>query len=183
MSKEFELDPLSDVWIVLDLDREVQAGSGQDSTEEWAVSAAATLANYFLGLQREVGIITQERLLTADRGQRQIQKALELLAVVHATSSTPLQEMVISEELRLTRGATAVIVTPSADEGWLNACRLLAVRGVSVIVVLLEVSTFGSRQSSLLLVSSLAVQGIPTYLIKRGDDLSQALARPAAGRM
>jgi uncharacterized protein (DUF58 family) len=178
MVKEFELDPLSDAWLVLDLDTEVQAGVGKDSTEEVTVSIAATLANYFLAEQREVGIITQGRVLAADRGQRQLHKSLDLLAVVRSNSSISLEQLVLSEETRFTRGATAVIVTPSTDERWLAACRLLAARGVTVLVVLLEATTFGGEESCVLLVSSLAASGVPTYLVKRGDDLGLALARP-----
>src|ERR687885_1385950 len=48
MVREFELDPTADVWIVLDLNADVQAGSGLDSTEEYAVTAAASLARHFL---------------------------------------------------------------------------------------------------------------------------------------
>ena len=178
MVKEFELDPLSDAWLILDLDSEVQVGSDQDSTEETTVSIGATLANYFLAEQREVGIITQGRALAADRGQRQLHKALDLLAVIHSSSSIPLEQLVLSEENRFARGATAVIVTPSTDERWLSACRFLAARGVTVFAVLLEASTFGGKEPSLLLVSSLAASGVPTYLVKRGDDLGTALARP-----
>lgn len=178
MVKEFELDPLSDIWLVLDLDREVQVGEGQDSTEEWAVSVCATLANYFIGQHRQVGIITQGRVLTADRGHRQLQKGLDLLAVVRSTSSTPLEQLLVSEDVRFTRGATAVIITPTTDERWLSGARLLMARRVTVMAVLLEASTFGARESSVLTVSSLAALGIPTYLVKRGDDLSQSLARP-----
>ncbi len=178
MVKEFDLDPLSDVWLILDLDGEVQVGSGEDSTEESVVSIGATLAKYFLDQQRELGIITQGRVLVADRGHRQFQKSLELLAVIHAGSSTSLERVVMSEEVRVGRGATAVIVTPSTDERWLAACRLLAAKGVSVIAVLLEAESFGSKQSSYVLVSFLAAWGVPIYLVKRGDNLAQALAHP-----
>lgn len=182
MVKEFELDPLSDVWLLLDLDSEVQVGRDQESTEELAVSVAATLGSFFIDQEREVGVITQKRVLPPDRGQRQLHKLLELLAVVHSESSQPLEEMVISEEARFARGATAVIITPSTDEGWLRACRVLAARGAGVRVVLLEASTFGARQSPLLLVSSLTVMGVPTYLVKKGDDLARTLAFPSSAR-
>ncbi|HEX2987558.1 MAG TPA: DUF58 domain-containing protein [Chloroflexota bacterium] len=178
MVKEFELDPLSDVWLILDLDTEVQIGTGQDSTEEVTVAIAATLANYFLREQREVGIIAQGEVLPADRGHRQLHKALDLLAVIRSNSKIPLEQLVLSEETRFARGATAVIVTPSTDEKWLAACRLLAARGVTVFAVLLEVSTFGDKRSSVPLVSSLAASGVPTYLVKRGDDLALALSSP-----
>lgn len=179
MVKEFELDPLSDVWMILDLNREVQVGTGSDSTEEWAVSACASLTNYFIGQHREVGLLTQGHALAPDRGYRQLHRLLDLLALVRATSSTPLDELVLSDDARFSRGSTVVIITPSTEEAWLAACRLLAARGVTVLVVVLEASTFGVSQSSLLLVSSLVALGIPTYLVKRGDDLALSLARPA----
>lgn len=180
MTKEFDLDPLSDVWLVLDLDDQVQAGSGQDSTEEWAVSIAATLASYFAGQQRQIGLVTQGSALAADRGDRQLHKLLDLLAVVHSDSSMPLEQLILSEETRFVRGATVVVVSPSVDEGWLSTSSLLMARGVTVLAVLLEASTFGAKSSSLLPVSSLVAAGIPSYLVKRGDDLSMALAQPSA---
>jgi len=179
MVKEFELDPMSDVWLVLDMDGDVHLGEGDDSTEEWSVKICASLVSYFIGQQREVGVITQERVLPADRGYRQLHKALDLLAVVHTNSNTPLEQLVLSDEVRFARGSTAVIITPSTDERWPNACRLLAARGVMVLAVVLEASTFGGKESSLMLVGTLAALGVPTYLVKRGDDLSRTLARPS----
>ena len=180
--KEFDLDPLSEVWLVLDLDRAVQVGAWPDSTEEWAVSIAATLANYFLSQQREVGIITQGRTLVADRGERQLHKALGLLAVAQSTSAVPLEQLVASEEVRFKRGSAAVIVTPSGDKRCIAALRLLQARGVGVAVVLLDASSFGAGWASLPMVGWLAACGVPAYLVRLGDNLSQALARPVGGQ-
>jgi uncharacterized protein (DUF58 family) len=181
MVKEFDLDPLSDVWLVLDLDDQVQAGTGQDSTVECAVSIAASLASYFTRQQRQIGLITQRQVLPTDRGERQLGKLLDLLASVQSDSSKPLEQMILSEETRFARGATAVIVTPSTDERWLATCKLLATRGITVFVVLLEASTFGAKFSSVLSISSLAAAGMPTYLVKKGADLALALAAPSTG--
>lgn len=180
MTKEFDLDPLADVWLVLDLDDQVQVGSGQDSTEEWAVAIAATLASYFVGQQRQVGLITQGRALVADRGDRQLHKLLDLLAVVRSDSSVPLEQLILSEENRFVRGATMVVITSSIDERWLATCSLLMSRGVTVLAVLLEASTFGAKDSPLLSISSMAAVGIPSYLVRRGDDLAAALAQPSS---
>src|SRR5215469_816927 len=48
MVKEFDLDPTIDVVILLDLDRSIQAGEGDSSTEEYGVTIAASLASYLL---------------------------------------------------------------------------------------------------------------------------------------
>src|SRR5439155_21655556 len=82
MVKEFELDPFSDVWVILDLDRQAHHGSGPDSTEEYSVTVAASLARHFLMQNRSVGLLAQKEVLPPDRGIRQLTKVLELLAVV-----------------------------------------------------------------------------------------------------
>ena len=51
MVKEFDLDPTIDVVLMLDLDREAQAGEGDSSTEEYGVTMAASIAAYLLRQQ------------------------------------------------------------------------------------------------------------------------------------
>jgi uncharacterized protein (DUF58 family) len=48
MAKTFEMDPTSNVWVVLDLHGDVQAGSGDESTEEYGVRVATSLVYHFL---------------------------------------------------------------------------------------------------------------------------------------
>lgn len=176
MVKEFDLDPLSESWLVMDLNIKEQAGSDLDSTEEWGVKVAATLANYLLDQHREVGLVTQGHTIVADRGNRQLHKLLELLAVVHSRSAVSLEELVASEGIRFTRGAVVVAITPAVDESTLAAWELLRMRGLSVAAVLLDAQSFGKEKSSLPLAGLLQAHGVPTYLVRRGDDLAHALA-------
>jgi len=62
------------------------------------------------------------------------------------------------------------------DQGWVMSLLALTQRGVKVAVVPLAVSKLGGKINSLMVVSSLAAADIWTYLIKQGDDLSNALA-------
>ena len=82
MVKEFELDPFADIWLVLDLDQRIMAGSGVESVEEYAVTICASLAKYFLDENRAVGFAAQGLHLSPDRGTRQLLKILEVLAFV-----------------------------------------------------------------------------------------------------
>ena len=43
--KEFDLEQTADAWIVLDLQRGIQAGRGDESTTEAAIRAAASIAD------------------------------------------------------------------------------------------------------------------------------------------
>lgn len=201
MVKEFELDPSTDIWIVLDLEarhhaRAFPASGGRypapgepiplsfwlDSTEEYAVTIAASLARHFLEQNRNVGVIANTRQLVmvpADRGARQLVKILELLAVVTADGERPLAEVLLSESGAFSRHSTAVIVTPSTDESWVRGLVELSARYVRSMAVIVEPSTFGSPDSSLFVVSDLAAIGVPTYLVKYGDDIARALAGQA----
>jgi uncharacterized protein (DUF58 family) len=179
MVKEFELDPFSDVWIALDLHRQVHYGRGAESTEEYAVTVAASLARHFLMQNRSVGLLSQEERLQPDRGIRQLTKVLELLALVRADRWRPLGEVLSAESLRMSRLATLVVVTPSMDVEWVNVCQHLKQRGVSVLVALVESATFGSGRASMEIVGSLAAASVPTYLVKRGEPI-EGLFSPAA---
>ncbi len=189
MVKMFELDPASDIWIALDLQGSVQAGSGEESTEEYAVKIAASVARFFLNANRNVGYMAfGERLdiIEAERGGPQMTHILEALATARAVSSVPIGDLLSVEGRHFGRHTTLVVITPSTDESWVMSLLALAQRGVKVAAVLLEASTFGGSQSALQIVGSLAAADVWTYLVKQGDDLSNALAptgeAPEAGR-
>ncbi len=61
MVKTFDLEPSGDLWIVLDLDAAVQAGDGEESTEEYGVILAASLADKTLRENRAVGLAAYGR--------------------------------------------------------------------------------------------------------------------------
>ncbi len=130
MVREFELDPTADVWIVLDLEAAAHAGSGLESTEEYAVSAAASLARHLLDQGRVVGLVSQMATLPADRGPRQLERILEVLALVRASSHLTLAALLSAETSRFARSSTLIVVTPSTAEGWARFCQALGARGV-----------------------------------------------------
>jgi uncharacterized protein (DUF58 family) len=202
MVKEFELDPTADLWIVLDLEASVQAGAlggaampamqtedvplsfWLDSTEEYGVTIAASLARHFLNQNRNVGLIVNESPVTvipADRGGRQMLKILEQLAVARANGDMPLAELLVAEGGLFTRNSTVIVISPSTDDGWVQAVINIVTRNVQTVAVVIEPNTFGGQDSSLMVVSDLASVSIPTYLVKYGDDIGQALSTHAAG--
>ena len=136
--KEFDLEQTADAWIVLDLDRAVQAGRGVESTVEAAVRVAASVADKALLENRAVGMTVNTHRLTqlpADRGGRQHLKVMQLLAAVEGDGAQPLSEALVATVGRIRRGMTAVIVTPSLDRGWVKPLATLRTRGVGCVVV------------------------------------------------
>jgi uncharacterized protein (DUF58 family) len=182
MVKEFDAEPVADVWVFLDLEAAVQRGEGDESTEEYGVTIAASLAKHFLGQGRAVGLVAIGRehyLVPADRGQRQLTKLLEDLAVVRADGTMPIAEVLAGEGARCTRNAAVLVVTPSADDNWPGVLQSLRDRGIQTGAIVLEASTFGEAPASLFLVGALASCGIPSILVKRGDQLERVLTHQA----
>ena len=143
--KEFDLEQTADAWIVLDLQRGIQTGRGDESTVEAAVRAAASIADKALQENRAVGMtvnVGRTAFLPPDRGSRQHLKIMQLLASVEADASTPLVETLIATVGRLRRGMTAVIITPSLDPSWVRPLAALRTRGVACVVLTLDAAAY-----------------------------------------
>jgi uncharacterized protein (DUF58 family) len=204
--KEFELDPMADVWLFLDMDRSVQAELKWEpiierrepallwdrrprlelipSTEEYAVTIAASLAKHFIIRDRAVGLVTyayQREVIPADRGERQLSKILEVLAVLKSHGRIPLAQVLASEGIHLGRGTTLIVITPSPEKDWVIASRHLEQRGLQVIAVLIAPDSFGGGWGVEEVMAELAATGIPTYLVREGDDLAAAFSQRAWG--
>ena len=199
MVKEFELDPLADVWVFVDAARSVQAAKPYippefdprdfwrkrfkyelpPSTLEYAVTAAASLARYYLQRGRSVGLAYADqslRILPSDRGGRQLGKILEALALVRAEGEMPLHGLVEAQARHLPRGSTAVLITPSTSESVYRTIDLLARRGLRPVVVLIDAATFGGFISSQRVAESLKMLNVPFCLVSEGQDLGAVLS-------
>jgi uncharacterized protein (DUF58 family) len=146
--KEFDLEQTADCWLVLDLERSIQRGSGDESTVEVAVRAAAAVADKALVENRAVGMtVNAHRLaqLQPDRGGRQHLKVMQLLAAVEGDGSTPVAEALVASVPRIRRGMTAIVITASLDRAWVKPLAALRSRGVAVVVISLDVPAFERR--------------------------------------
>jgi uncharacterized protein (DUF58 family) len=185
MVKLFEMDPSSDVWIVLDLDQVAQAGQGDDSTEEYAITLAASVANHFSRSSRSVGLMAFDhtlQIIQPERGLGQYIRILQSLAVLHATGTVSLAQLLNEEGRRFGRHSTIVVITSSAQDDWVVSLRVAAERGARIATVLIEPATSGVERDSLVVFSALTAAGIPTSVIQRTSDFSAALAPASSAR-
>jgi len=178
MVKEFDLDPAVDAWIFLDLHNAVQAGKGEQSTEEYGVTIAATVANYLLRHDLSVGMIVngqQREFLNLDRGERQIERVLELLAVVGAGSGPDLKEALALDAIHFGRNTVAVVITPSNSRDWHDGLRHLQRRGVQIAVIGLDAASFEKKPADEDSLALLEGAGVPVVRVKYEDDIAQVL--------
>jgi uncharacterized protein (DUF58 family) len=205
MTKEFELDPLADVWIFLDAANAVQAelpyslspqaaGAMWDplaklelppSTEEYAVSIAASLGRYFLRRGRAVGLVSCDQrqslgrgpnVLPPDRGGRQLGKILEALALLRVEGDLPISALLRAQAQHLPRGSTVVLITPSVQEEVSLTIDALLRRGLRPIVVLLDAASFGGSPGTAALATAIAMLSVPVYQVANGADLETTLS-------
>ncbi|GCE49296.1 uncharacterized protein (DUF58 family) [Thermosporothrix hazakensis] len=178
MVKEFDLDPAVDVWIFLDLNEAVQAGEGEHSTEEYGVTLAASIAVYLLRQDLSVGLIVNgehRENLPLDRGDRQIERVLELLAVVRAGRGPELREMLAVDSFHLGRNTAAIVITPSNSRDWHIGVQQLQRRGVQVAVVGLNAASFDESPEDEDSLALLEGAGVPVLRVKSHDALAQVL--------
>src|SRR5437588_11800079 len=185
MVKEFDLDPAMDGWIFLDLNENVQAGEGEDSTVEYGVTIAATIATYLLRQDLSLGMIVngaQRELLSLDRGERQIERVLEMLAVVQSGLGPDLKEALSLDAYYFGRNTVAIVITPSTSRDWHDSLRHLQRRGVQVAVVGLDATSFENQPSDEDTLALLEGAGIPVLRVKCGASLTEALERVPEAR-
>lgn len=189
--KEFDPDPTSDLWIMLDLDeagmRPVTPSErypSLDSTEEVLVALAGSLAERALNDGRKVGLIVNRAMpvrLNADQGHRQWFRLMELLAMAQPFGRRPLGEAIASEARRFSRTSGLIVLTASPDPGWVDAARSLVLRRVPVgaVIVLDEAGEDADALDAL--AETLAAERVIVSRSQAGSGIeSQPVWKPGA---
>jgi uncharacterized protein (DUF58 family) len=201
MVKEFEQDPQADIWLFLDAQEEIQVASSEQavvSSEdswlfrrptvelprdsfEYIISAAASLARYFLMERRAVGLAcaaSKSTVVSAERGERQISKIMETLAFLQPDGKMPLLGLVTMRAKLLPIGTGVILITPSTRPELLLAVEDLQRRNLRPVVVLVKADTFGGTGESESIIASLLNHNIPVCPVGFGEDLSVKLTLP-----
>lgn len=170
--RQFDLDAAGPIWLVLDMQAEAQVGSGPEGSEEQAVLLAASLVARALHENRPIGLAAYGRrphVIPPGQGEGQQWRLLHALALVTADGDTSLEEALGDLGRVAQRGSAAVVITPTADGGWLPALSQLARVGVQANVTLLERASFGAEQSNRGLRDAIRNLGVNCHLVRRGD--------------
>ena len=183
MSKTFEQPLTTDIWILLDLDRKVHVGQGEESTVEYAVSLAASITAQVSSRGREVGLIANDArgtFLQPHRAIRQERLILDYLAIAQADGNTSLRQALAWDRVRrLPRRAIAVI-TPSADPEWVHLMQAVRGRRTTLIVFYLDAVSFGGADRNPTFDLG---QDVDLYVVRKGDDFARLVRTRDAVRI
>jgi uncharacterized protein (DUF58 family) len=196
--KEFEIDPMVDIWLFVDfsassivddplLERKgpkrsiIATSSGiPASTEEYAVVVAASMSKYFTDSERALGFaayIPTREVLQPEHGNRQLNRILQSLAVARSLSTYSLTQMLALETPYFTRGTTLIIITSSLDPSWVTEAQILSRRGIRPMCILIDPNSFGGTMPSGDLTALLQLARIPTLIVKKNDDIGAVLSQ------
>lgn len=197
--KEFELDPLAEVWILVDGQRAVHNSLPYTletdfdrlifrpkkeldlapDTEEYAATAAASITRYYLRRGRAVGLMISsdmEEALAPDRGPRQLDKILEALALYKANGHTPFAGVVSKQCRHLPRGSTVVLITPSTHDDIPLVVDQLLRLGLRPVVILIDGRSFGGAAGAEKVNALISSLGVPVVMLSNQDDISKKLS-------
>jgi len=197
MVKEFELDPLAEIWIILDAGRGDQYQRPPEaeeqvvelgkpfklppSTFEYAVAAAASLSMHFLERDRSTGLVIYGRMRHVSQpetGSAQQFRLLESLAVVEAEGEYSLDDVLMIESPRIPQGSTVILITSSGSERMLAGVRQLMHAGRHPVLVMIDPSSFGASWEISGVADSARRIGIPVRVVHYGDSLGDSLSEP-----
>jgi uncharacterized protein (DUF58 family) len=178
IAREAEDTVSGDLWIVLDLQWGVQAGEGEESTEEYGIILAASLADRALRENRAVGLVAHGASLAhlpPGRGQVQRWRILQALAAAKAGGIRSLADVLAHLRPSIGQGSTVLVITPSRGTAWVEALLPLTRTRAMPAAILLDAKSFDASAADRKLGSSveglqelLARAGMPAYVIRRG---------------
>lgn len=202
MAKEFDQDPQADVWIFLDAhapthfrieepqthehQRVDQLWLWQRSVEvrlpadtfEYAISAAGSVANYYIKQGRTVGFACAADILTVippERGERQLTKILETLTFLNSDGDLPIIGLVESQAPSLPRASTVVLITSSTHHTLDLAVDNLIMRNLRPVIVFIDGHSFGGDLGGSEVVFRLKQRAVPVLVVTRDADLRESL--------
>ena len=201
MVKEFDIGQAAQFWVLLDLERSSQHygeaerppsnpdADGEempwrfhaDSTEELAVSLAASLSQRLLDLSLPVGIAVNGdngRLLRPDNGSDHLSRLMETLAAAQAVENARLPEFLQSMRPHLNHFHSVTVVTANTDPEWLPALLDLKRGNVTTSIVMVDPSSFGSTRTVGNVVEAAAANLVPVYVARQDASLDDALSQP-----
>ena len=166
------------VWVVADMHQPSHLAVGEESTEEYAITIAASLIKKYVGEALPVGLMAsgdQPYLFQPELGEPHLWHMLTVLALAKATGNVPIDQLVSGESGRFGNESIVIVITPSANERLATSLRQLRSRGVVVVAILLDAASFGGTTSVANTARTLTSSAIQVHVVRRGDDLPVVL--------
>ncbi|HKR99968.1 MAG TPA: DUF58 domain-containing protein [Candidatus Dormibacteraeota bacterium] len=176
MSRLYDTRQSSDLLVLLDLQRGVHFGRGSESTLEYAVSLAASVCHAAIRRGQAVGLVSNDREVTAfgaGRGETQRLRILDYLALADDDGGVPLAETIRKHGEGWRGRGGIVVITPNRDQSWVEALVDTVTRGQRHLCVFVEPTSFGARGNALRIPAAWRLV-LDWWIVRRGDVIAAA---------
>ena len=187
---EFEEPQAVNLVIALDLLRGTEVGQGTETTLEYAVRLAATIAQQATEQGASVRLLLPSPKDTRDanalantfgRGEEHLYRLLDSLARVEADTVMPLSEVLTSSLQVLPAGTTLIAMTASPEPGLVEALSRFTVNGGSVALIYVDPVSFGAKdgksmEAAQAVLADLLTVNVQTFVLRSnafGDVLPE----------
>ena len=166
-------------WILLDLHKDSQVGTGSDSTEEHGVILASSLIAQGLNEDHPVGLAingNEPAWHVPLRNEYQQRSLLKSLAVA-SPADMELKDYLQRSDKAFGSRCSLLVITACANVEWIQTLIPLMWRGILPTVFLIDVNTFGGKANTSQILSILQSLGVPCHIIPK-ELLDKPQARP-----
>lgn len=164
----------TDLLVLLDLCRESHHGEGPDSSLEYAVTVAASVAHAAAGEGRAVSLATSDQQLgriPAGRGELHDRTLLDYLATARDDGAIPFSELVTGEMTSWRHRGGVVLITADGSLEWVEAVAAASAPGDRALAIFLDPAGFSSQAATKIPAQWRLV--VDLWVVHHGDDLSR----------
>lgn len=147
---------------------------------EYAISVCASLVNFYIRMNMAVGMVAFSNKLhihQPDKGERQLVKILETLAVIKDEGNLPLSNIIEKQRGLIQRGNGIICISPKLDSPLTSSLMTLRRKGLKPVMIRINNASF-SRNEKKDNGQMTNVKGFGIINISFGDDLEKALTAP-----
>ncbi len=180
MVKQFDQGSSSHLWVVFDQHADAQAGSGEESTDEYGATLAASVVDRYSKAFLPVGYSAHgsESLVSPpDQSAAHRENVMRHIAASLPVGDVPLMHALGDLEREFSQSTSLVVITAADDGEWVDALAGLQRRGIKVSTVVMDRASFGGTDNSAA-VERLIGAGLNTFRVHRGESLGRALSSP-----
>lgn len=193
--KEFEIRASTEVTVLMDLHRDSCTGSGRETTLEYAVKIAGSVARYAIEKGQSVQFVgygEKQQIVPSARGIDQLAIILEVLAEVQADGTVPYHRAIALSEGLLRDGGTVVLMFSRLDcdiRDYIYPMGILRAKRIKTVCVFLNDKSFRGNapapeddgispgiQFVNEFIKEFASESPSVYLVSKGDNLQNIFA-------
>jgi uncharacterized protein (DUF58 family) len=183
ISRTFDTGQSADLLVVLDLQRGLHAGTGVESSLEYAVSICASIVHGAIRRGQAVGMVTNGRGGTgfgAGRGEVQRLRLLDFLALATDDGVRSLAETIARHGEGWRGRGGMVVITANRSSEWVEALVDSATRGQRHLCIFIEPTSFGAPGQALRIPAAWRL-ALDWWVVRRGDVLGTGERASATG--